>query len=198
MGTLPISASNRWQNLVYILVSSILSPNFPTLTITLLFPKGCHLPCHTIFSTEHLDPVTHFHLDFSFSIRSPVKKIPPTSPFIMPPPDTSFDIPQYQIIHHSNSSKPSSSSPSIMDILSTYYVLMQEVSFPNQKISCNYVFTTRSFSKLLVAIPHQSTLKWSLPTKPLKIWSASNSSPVVTAMADGVFVTNTSSGSFHP
>ena len=113
------------------------------------------LPHQSNVSIEHLDPDTRFHPNFSFFNNFFCQKFLPPSPLLMPPPSPSLYIPQYHSVHHSNSPGHSSSSTATMATISPYSVLIKVVIFPDQYISCNYVFTIRSLSKPLVSMPLQ-------------------------------------------
>ena len=120
-----ISLLSKWLNLGYTYDYQSLPPNYPTLFKPVLLPKEISCPVIPIYPQKTYIQVLYFILNSSSSTRYPAKKLPHSSPLLMLPPATSLDIPPYQNIHHSKSSRPPFSSPTTIATKYPYVGLMK-------------------------------------------------------------------------
>ena len=112
-------------NLAYTYDSQILSQNSPILVTPVICPGYPAYPGIPMYPHKTYIKELAFIFTLYSSKSSPAKTLYHPSPFLMLPPATSLDIPPYQNIHHSKSSRPPFSSPTTIATKYPYVGLMK-------------------------------------------------------------------------
>ena len=120
----PIMLIYRCPKLGYTHCYQSITPNYPTLVAPILFSRGPDLPIIPMYTQINKTQVLAFILNPASSKRSPANKLPHPPLLLMIPPATSLDIPQYQIVQHSNIPWHSLSSTATLDKISPWSKLM--------------------------------------------------------------------------